>query len=112
MADKSIVWIGSSRDDLRRFPGEARRKAGYQLRLVQQGKEPDDFKPIPSIGPGTYEIRIQLGDAYRVFYLAKFKEAIYVLHAFQKKTQKTARRDIEIGRQRYRAVQNRRSAGR
>jgi phage-related protein len=111
MDDKRIVWIGSSRDDLRRFPKEAQRKAGYQLRLVQQGKEPDDFKPMPSVGPGAYEIRVQLGDAYRVFYVVKFEEAVYVLHAFQKKTQKTARRDIEIGRQRYSVVQNRRRAG-
>jgi phage-related protein len=111
MDDKRIVWIGSSRDDLRRFPKEVQRKAGYQLRLVQQGKEPDDFKPMPSVGPGAYEIRVQLGDAYRVFYVVKFEEAVYVLHAFQKKTQKTARRDIEIGRQRYSAVQNRRRAG-
>ena len=91
--------------------GKAQRKARYQLRLVQQGKEPDDFKPMPSVGPGTYEIRVQLSDAYRVFYIAKFEEAVYVLHAFQKKTQKTARRDIEIGRQRYRAVQSQRRAG-
>jgi phage-related protein len=110
MADKSIVWIGSSRDDLCRFPGEARRKAGYQLRLVQKGKEPDDFKPMPSIGSGVYEIRIHAQDAYQLFYVAKFAEAVYVLQAFQKKTQKTARRDIEIGRQRYGAVQNRRRA--
>ena len=82
MADKSIVWIGSSRDDLRRFPGKARRKAGYQLRLAQPGKEPDDFKPTPSIGSGVYEIRIHAQDAYRVFYVAKFEEAVYVLHAF------------------------------
>ena len=67
MDDKRIVWIGSSRDDLRRFPKEAQRKAGYQLRLVQQGKEPDDFKPMPSVGSGAYKIRVQLGAAYRVF---------------------------------------------
>jgi phage-related protein len=64
MDDKRILWIGSSRDDLRRFPKEARRTAGYQLRIVQQGKEPDDFKPMPSIGAGAYEIRVQVGDAY------------------------------------------------
>ena len=110
MDDKRIVWIGSSRDDLRRFPKEAQRKAGYQLRLVQQGKEPDDFKPMPSVGPGVYEIRIHAHDAYRVFYVAKFEEAIYVLHAFQKKTQKTTKHDIEIGRQRYRTVQHSRQA--
>jgi len=110
MNDKGILWVGSSLDDLRRFPKEAQRKAGYQLRLVQQGKEPDDFKPMASVGPGVYEIRVQLGDAYRVFYVAKFEEAVYVLHAFQKKTQKTARHDIEIGRQRYGAVESRRRA--
>lgn len=110
MAEKSIEWIGSSREDLRRFPKEAQSKAGYQLRLVQQGKDPDDFKPMPSVGPGTYEIRVQLAGAYRVFYVAKFEEAIYVLHAFQKKTQKTERRDIEIGRQRYKKVQSERQA--
>jgi phage-related protein len=86
MDDKTIVWIGSSRDDVRRFPREARRKAGLELRAVQRGQEPTDFKPIPSVGPGVYEIRIYAQDAYRVFYVAKFKEAIYVLHAFQKKT--------------------------
>jgi phage-related protein len=65
---------------------------------------------MPSIGAGVYEIRIHVQDAYRVFYVAKFEEAIYVLHAFQKKTQKTAKHDIEIGRERYRAVQRRRQA--
>jgi|SRR6266478_5822545 phage-related protein len=110
MDDKPIVWIGSSRDDVRRFPREARRKAGLELRAVQRGQEPTDFKPISSVGLGVYEIRIQAHDAYRVFYVAKFEEAIYVLHAFQKKTQKTAKHDIEIGRQRYRTVQQRREA--
>ena len=105
MDDKSIVWIGSSRDDVRRFPRDARRKAGLELRAVQRGQEPTDFKPIPSVGAGVYEIRIHAQGAYRVFYVAKFEEAIYVLHAFQKKTQKTGRRDLEIGRQRYRTAQ-------
>jgi phage-related protein len=99
MDDKSIVWIGPSRDDLRRFPRDARRKAGLELRAVQRGQEPTDFKPMPSIGAGVCEIRIHAQGAYRVFYIAKFEEAIYVLHAFQKKTQKTARRDVEISRQ-------------
>jgi phage-related protein len=108
MDDKTVVWIGSSRDDVRRFPREARRKAGLELRAVQRGQEPTDFKPIPSVGPGVYEIRIHVHDAYRVFYIAKFEEAVYVLHAFQKKTQKTAKRDIEIGRQRYQTARHRR----
>jgi len=99
MDDKHILWIGSSRDDVRRFPREARRKAGLELRAVQRGQEPTDFKPVSSVGTGVYEIRIHAQDAYRVFYVAKFEEAIYVLHAFQKKTQKTTKHDIEIGRQ-------------
>jgi len=108
MDEKPIVWIGSSRDDLRRFPRAARRKAGLELRAVQRGLEPTNFKSIPSVGSGVYEIRIHAHDAYRVFYVAKFEEVIYVLHAFQKKTQKTAKHDIEIGRQRYRTVQRQR----
>ncbi|MBI4525925.1 MAG: type II toxin-antitoxin system RelE/ParE family toxin [Deltaproteobacteria bacterium] len=110
MNDRRIVWMGSSRDDVRRFPREARRKAGLELRAVQRGQEPTDFKPVPSIGPGVYEIRIHARGAYRVFYVAKFEEAIYVLHTFQKKTQKTAKQDLQIARQRYRTVQQRRQA--
>jgi phage-related protein len=105
MDDKPIVWIASSRNDVRRFPRDARRKAGLELRAVQRGQEPTDYKPIPSVGPGVYEIRIRVQDIYRVFYVAKFEEVIYVLHAFQKKTQKTAKYDIEIGRKRYKTVQ-------
>ena len=105
MNEKPVIWIGSSRENLREFPPEARRKAGFELQAVQRQQDPSDFKPIPSIGPGTYELRIQTGDAFRVFYLARFEEGVYVLHAFQKKTQKTSKRDVEIGRQRYKTAQ-------
>ncbi len=105
MVDKPIVWIGSSRHELRDFPDEARRKAGFELRALQQGDEPSDFKSMPTIGRGVYEIRIQTGDAFRVFYLSKFDEGVYVLHAFQKKTQKTSKQDIAIGRQRFKTAQ-------
>jgi phage-related protein len=101
MPDKPIYWIGSSKDDICNFSEEARKKAGFQLRAIQKGEEPSDFKSIPTIGKGTKEIRIWTGDAYRIFYVAKFAEAIYVLHAFQKKTQQTSRQDIELGKQRY-----------
>jgi phage-related protein len=105
MIEKPIVWIGSSLHDLRDFPDEARRKVGFELRAVQRGEEPSNFKPMPSIGPGVHEIRIQTGDAFRVFYLSKFDESVYVLHAFQKKTQKTSQRDTAIGRQRFKTAQ-------
>ena len=83
------------------FPDDARRKAGFELRSIQQGDVASDVKPMSTIGKGVEEIRIWTKDAYRVFYVAKFEEAVYVLHAFQKKTQKTSRNDIELGQQRY-----------
>jgi phage-related protein len=101
MSDKPIQWIGTSKNDLKIFPEDARRKAGLELRLIQQGKQAIDFKPIPSIGKGAEEIRIWTGDTYRVFYVARFPEAIYILHAFGKKTQKTSKKDIELGQKRY-----------
>ena len=98
------MWLGSSRRDLRAFPVLARRLTGFQLRRAQQGLEPDDWKSMPTVGPGVREIRIHIGGAHRVFYLATRAEAIYVLHAFEKKTQKTAAGDLEIGRDRFRAL--------
>jgi phage-related protein len=101
MKDKPINWVGTSKDDLCSFPEDAKRKAGLQMRAVQRGDSPVDFKPMPSIGKGVQEIRIRTEDAYRIFYVARFDEAVYVLHAFQKKTQKTTKQDIQVGQQRY-----------
>ncbi len=101
MTDKAIRWIGSSLNDLTNFPDTARKKAGFQLRAIQSGDSPSDFKPMPTVGLGVEEIRIRTEDAYRIFYVARFAEAIYILHAFQKKTQKTSKSDIEIGQKRY-----------
>ncbi len=100
---KQAVFIGSALDDLKGFPDDARREAGFQLDKVQRGMPPDDFKPMKTVGSGVYEIRIRTqGQAHRVFYVAKLKEAVYVLHAFEKKTRRTAKNDIETGRRRYR----------
>ena len=101
MTDKLIYWVGSSREELANFTKEARRKAGFQLRAIQRGQKPTDFKPMPTIGKGVEEIRIWTGEAYRIFYVARFEEAVYVLYAFQKKTKKTSKRDIELGQKRY-----------
>lgn len=101
MSDKPINWIGTSLEDISDFPESARRKAGFQLRLVQRGEEPTDFKSMSIVGAGVQEVRIRTEEAYRVFYVAKFAEAVFVLHAFQKKTQKTSKLDIEIGQRRY-----------
>jgi phage-related protein len=104
MSDIQLTWIGSSLDDVRDFPEEVRRKAGFELRAVQRGDMPSDSKPMSIVGKGAHEIRIRTGDAYRIFYVARFKEAVYVLHAFQKKTQQTSRRDIALGQQRYKEM--------
>ncbi len=101
---KSLEWIGSSLTDLQAFPELARRAAGYQLHLVQQGEEPGDWKPMPLIGAGAAEIRVQVGGAWRVAYVAKFIEAVYVLHCFGKKTQRTGKADLELAAARYRRL--------
>jgi phage-related protein len=101
MTNKLIYWVGSSREELSNSSREARRKAGFQLRAIQRGQKPTDFKPMPTIGKGVEEIRIWTGEAYRIFHVARFEEAVYVLYSFQKKTQKTSKRDIELGQNRY-----------
>ncbi len=109
MADKPLVWLGSSLEDLRAFPDDARQEAGFQLRRVQKGLAPPDWKPMATVGLGVIEIRIHTAQAYRVFYVAKFAEAVYVLHAFNKRTQKTPRRDIELAQRRYSELMRTRS---
>jgi phage-related protein len=101
---KPLKFVGSSLDDLRNFPFEARRQAGFELYAVQRGQEPSDWKPMHAIGSGVREIRIRVLGEWRVIYVAKFADGIYVLHAFQKKTQKTSRRDIEIAQRRYKQL--------
>ena len=108
--EKDIRWLGSSYDDLLKFPEDTRRQAGFQLGKAQAGLDPDDWKPFDEVGQGVREIRIRdRSGAYRVMYVAKFAEAIYVLHCFQKKTQATSKQDKEITKTRYRAVVSSRS---
>ena len=99
---KPVELRGKALDDLRRFPQSARRAAGYQIDRVQRGYDPDDWKPMPTIGKGVREIRLrEAAGSFRVIYLAKLEDAVYVLHCFRKKTQKTATGDIELARNRY-----------
>lgn len=105
--EKEIRWVGSAYEDLLDFPLHPRRDAGFQLSKVQAGLEPEDWKPFDEVGSGTREIRIRdVAGIFRVMYIAKFEEALYVLHCFQKKTQSTSKRDKEIAAARYRAVSN------
>lgn len=99
---KPVRFVGDSLKSIRNFPAAAKQDAGYQLDKVQRGDQPDDFKPMPSIGKGVEEIRIRDDSGvYRVIYAARLAEAVYVIHAFQKKTQATSRRDIEMARERF-----------
>ena len=96
---KRIKFVGRSLESIKKFPHEAEREAGHQLDKIQSGKEPSDWTPMQSIGPGVKEIRISKGDGiFRVIYIAKFEESVYVLHAFQKKTQKTSPMDLEAAK--------------
>lgn len=101
---KALRFVGSSLDDLRDFPAEVRRDAGFELYTVQRGLMPSDFKPLPHVGQGAYEIRIHALGEWRVIYVAKFNEAVYVLHAFQKKTPKTRKEDLDLAARRYQQV--------
>ena len=102
--EKAITWMGGSRGKVRNFPDAARQEAGYQLYRVQQGLSPTDWKPMSGIGSGAAEIRLHEPHEHRVIYVAKFEEAAYVLHAFEKKTRKIGKRDVEAARQAYKEV--------
>ena len=104
MSEKVLLWVGSSLRDMREFPEDARQRAGYQLYRLQLGDDPDDWKPMATVGRGVREIRIHTGDAYRIFYVASFSEGVYVLHAFQKTTQRTRQQGIDLGRARFAEV--------
>jgi phage-related protein len=98
---KQLVFLGDSKKSLKSFSSAAQRKLGYELLRVQTGEQPSDSKPMPSVGPGVEEIRVWVeSGTYRVIYLARRPEAVYVLHAFQKKSQATSPRDLELARKR------------
>ena len=103
--EKPIYWVGTSYNDLLEFPATTRQDAGYQLHRVQNGLDPENWKPFQNIGAGVREIRISDdGNAFRVMFVTKFAEKIYVLHSFQKKTQKTSPKDLNIAKTRYNAI--------
>jgi len=100
---KPVRFTGNAKDDPSASPKSARTRAGYELFMVQAGRDPDDWKPMPTVGPGACEIRVRdQAGAFRVVYVAKFEDAVYVLHAFQKKSRKTSPSDLKLARQRYR----------
>ena len=102
---KRVRFMGSAKDDLSAFPKPARIRAGHELFLLQVGRTPDDSKPMTSVGPGACEIRVRdRAGAFRVIYVASFEDAVYVLHAFQKKSRKTTKADIHLARQRFKSM--------
>jgi phage-related protein len=107
---KPLRWLGDSLDTVKAFSAEAKKSAGHQLGLVQAGLDPIDWKSMEIVGPGTKEIRIRAETGYRVLYVAKFVDAVYVLHAFVKKTTKTGKQDIALATERYKALMKLRNA--
>ena len=102
---KPVAFLGDSLDEVLGFPQGARREVGFQIDRVQRGLAPDDWKPMKTVGPGVREIRVRDdAGAFRVIYVATLPEAVYVLHAFQKKTEQTAQRDIELARKRLKKL--------
>jgi len=106
---KAIIWKGSTLNDLRDLGEWACNKIGYELMFVQYGDEPANWKPMPEIGAGVKEIRVKVsGNIYRTIYIATFPETVYVLHVFQKKSQKTSQQDKALAKRRLREVLNNR----
>lgn len=101
---KPLYWLGNSLDALLQFSAAAKREAGHQLNRVQDGLDPDDWKLMTTVGPGVRELRIVMEKAYRVMYVAKFSEGVYVLHAFDKKTQRTSKADLDLATMRYKSL--------
>ena len=101
-----LKFVGSSQEDLVNFPRDARRECGRELDRVQRGLMPTDFKPMLNVGKGVYEIRVHVLGEWRVLYVARRGDAVYVLHAFQKKSPKTAKPDIELAIRRYKQMEN------
>ena len=98
---KRIQWLGTSLNTVRSFPESVRKLVGQELRFVQTGSMPTDFKPMTTVGAGAYEIRVRSGNQYRVIYVAKFAESVYVLHSFIKTTPKTSKPDLDIAKAQY-----------
>jgi len=102
---KPLEWLGTSRWVVHNWPKGARTGTGSELLRVQQGEEPSNWKPMTTVGEGVTEVRVSYdGNQYRVLYVAKFQKAIYVLHAFRKKTQKTPKWELELARRRYNSL--------
>lgn len=106
--EKQLYWVGTSKNDISGFPSEAKQDLGHALHEVQRGRQPAHCRYMAQIGPGTYEVIAthtgREGLDHRVFYVAKFREAVYVLHAFEKKSQKTSRADLVLGEKRYKEM--------
>lgn len=101
----TVAWEGDSREVLQSFPAGVRQNFGFQLWRLQQGGRPSDYRPLPSIGTGVFELRDQDERSwYRVIYLSRIDDVIYVLHCFEKKSRQMPRRHFEKARQRLQAV--------
>lgn len=101
---KDLEWLGDAKEAVGGFSEAVRQDIGHQLWRVQEGHPPADWKPMSTVGTGVVELRLHHGNEYRVMYVAKFVEAVYVIHAFEKKTQRTSLKDLKLAEHRYRQL--------
>lgn len=105
MSEKPLNWLGNSKKIYDEFSEETKDDLGYNLGRVQNNEVPQDFKPMTTVGKGVYELRFSDGKTFsRVMYIAKFEEAVYVLHAFEKKTNSTEKQDIDLAKTRLKEL--------
>src|SRR2546425_5293172 len=96
--DAVVAWEGDSKEVISSFPDAAKQNLGFQLRLLQQGQQPTDYRAMSSVGPGVFELRDQDERAwYRVIYLSRVRDVIHVLHCFEKRSRETPRKEINTG---------------
>ena len=104
MTRKNIFWVGSSMRAFQAIPERARLRFSYDLERVQDGSHPSSWRPMSTVGAGVVEMRVSADGAFRLLYVAKYPEGIYVLHVFLKKSRKTSMLDHEVARARLKAV--------
>lgn len=106
--DALIAWEGDSKEVISWFPDKAKQNLGFQLRLLQQGRQPTDYRPMNTVGPGVFELRDQDERTwYRVIYLSRIRDVVHVLHCFEKRSRATPMKEINTARQRLKVVRAR-----
>ena len=104
---RKVIFEGDSLEIIRRFPSIARQRCGYEIDRIQRNLKPLNWKPFRTVGQGVCEVRVRVGNQYRILYIVSFEDQLHVLHAFEKKTQRTRSSDIKIAKHRLKVLHRR-----